>query len=154
MKKWKVKIFWVFIILVIVWIGVMILGQKWISNLSNYKIITEMDEINKIYSGNDPRMLFVDLRDEADYEKGHIDKFINIPFTKEDKNTLLTFLDKNKYKRKTIILMCYSSKRASNAFNYLLNNGYKNIYVINISSEELLNNFGKDIETGSCNCLE
>ena len=83
----------------------------------NYLILTEVDELDKLYLSNDPKLLFIDLRDSKDYEAGHIDKYINIPFSKDDKDTLLNFLEKNNYKDKTIVLMCYSSKRASEAFN-------------------------------------
>jgi rhodanese-related sulfurtransferase len=85
----------------------------------NYLILTEVDELDKLYLSNDPKLLFIDLRDSKDYEAGHIDKYINIPFSKDDKDTLLNFLEKNNYKDKTIVLMCYSSKRASEAFNLL-----------------------------------
>ncbi|WP_273065662.1 rhodanese-like domain-containing protein [Acetivibrio saccincola] len=120
----------------------------------NYLILTEVDELDKLYLSNDPKLLFIDLRDSKDYEAGHIDKYINIPFSKDDKDTLLNFLEKNNYKDKTIVLMCYSSKRASEAFNLLIKNDYLHLYVVNINVEDLLNEYSNVLLTGPCNCFD
>ena len=34
----------------------------------NYLILTEVDELDKLYLSNDPKLLFIDLRDSKDYE--------------------------------------------------------------------------------------
>lgn len=80
--------------------------------------------------------------------------FLNIPFKKESSSKLLKFLEKNKYKNKTIVLMCYSSIRSSEAFNSLVKNGYGNIILINMDSNELMNIYSDEIVTGPCNCLD
>lgn len=140
-----------FVLIIVI---ILIAGQKWKSIHNNYKIITNKEEFEKVYSNYSPDLLFIDLRDEADYEKGHIDMFLNIPFKKESSSKLLNFLEKNKYKNKTIVLMCYSSKRSGEAFNSLVKNGYGNIILINMDSNELMNKYSDEIVTGPCNCLD
>lgn len=142
------------VVFVIIMTTVLIVGQKWKSNSNNYKIIVNKEEFEKLYSNYTPDLLFVDLRDEDDYEKGHIDMFINIPLKKESNVELLEFLEKNRYKNKTIILMCYTSKRSSKAFNCLVENGYENIVLINMKAEELMKEYNDEIVTGPCNCLD
>lgn len=141
----------VFVLIIVI---ILIAGQKWKSIHNNYQIITNKEEFEKVYSNYTPDLLFIDLRDEDDYEKGHIDMFLNIPFKKESSRKLLNFLEKNKYKNKTIVLMCYSSKRSSEAFNSLVKNGYGNIILINMDSNELMNKYSDEIVTGPCNCLD
>lgn len=133
---------------------ILVVGQKWKSTYNNFRIIVNKEEFEKLYSNYTPDLLFIDLRDENDYEKGHIDMFINIPLKKESNVELLEFLKKNKYKNKTIILMCYTSKRSSKAFNCLVENGYENIVLINMKAEELMKEYNDEIVTGPCNCLD
>lgn len=80
--------------------------------------------------------------------------FINIPLKNGSNVELLKFLKKNKYKNKTIILMCYTSKRSSKAFNCLVENGYENIVLINIKAEELMKEYSDEVVTDPCNCLD
>ncbi len=118
------------------------------------QILTNLDEFNMVYSSNDPKLVFIDLRDTEDYENGHIDKFVNAPFTNENGENLLDFIEKNNYTEKTLVLLCYSSKRASKAFNLLYKNGYSKIYLVNIKIEELLTYYNKLIQKGPCNCIK
>ena len=133
---------------------VILFGTTWKSKYNNYKIITNIEEFYKLYLNDNPGIIFIDLRDETDYENGHIDSFINIPFKDDENNRLTEFLSKNGYKGKTLVLMCYSSLRASRAFNILVEGGYHNVTIINIESEKLLGEYKEDIVTGPCDCLE
>ncbi|MGI6085758.1 MAG: hypothetical protein ACOYIF_09995 [Acetivibrionales bacterium] len=83
-----------------------------------------------------------------------MDKFVNAPFTNENGENLLDFIEKNNYTEKTLVLLCYSSKRASKAFNLLYKNGYSKIYLVNIKIEELLTYYNKLIQKGPCNCIK
>lgn len=141
------------VIFVIIIVIAFMVGQKWKANNNNYKIITNKKEFQELYFNYDPSILLIDLRDERDYEKGHLDMFINIPFENEGDGKLLEFLAENKYWNKTLVLMCYTSKRSAKAFNSLTEHGYNNIIFVNMDSNELLDD-SDNIVTGPCNCLD
>ena len=133
---------------------VALFGTTWKSKYNNYKIVTNTEEFYKLYLNDNPSIIFIDLRDEGDYEDGHLDSFINIPFKNGENNILIEFLRQNGYKEKRLVLMCYSSLRSSEAFNVLVEEGYHNVTIINIESEKLLGEYKEDIVTGPCDCLE
>ena len=106
---------------------------------SDIKILTKKKEFNEIYYSNQPKLLFVDLRDEEDYAKSHI---------------FFKFLDDNKYDEKTIVLMCYSGNRASEMFNIMYEKGYRKVYLVNMKCDKLFSANSNNVSTGACNCLE
>lgn len=150
LKKLKTVIANVLIAFCIIFIFYIIIGENWQSRNLEYSIISSLDEFNYMYEQGNPENIFIDLRDEEDYEAGHLNQFINVPYN--DQSQLVQFLNKNKYKKKRIILMCYSSKRAGNAFNELIAEGFRRISVLNFSAEDILSS--GNIETGPCNCLD
>ena len=99
------------------------------------------------------KIVFIDLREEEDYEIAHLDKFLNVPASR-GYEVLNQFLLENGYKQKEIVIMCYASKKASEAFNYLMDKGYDKLVVVNIESSELLEEYNDYISTGACNCLD
>lgn len=124
-------------------------------NNSTLSVVYEKDDFDELYNTSGPKEIFVDLRDEKDYAKGHLSKFINVPFTgsDKDKDIMLSFFEDNYTKQNKYILMCYSSKRASSAFMFLKDEGYNNLILVNLMGEELING-SDDVSTGKCNCLD
>ena len=111
-------------------------------------------EFNEIYYSNQPKLLFVDLRDEEDYAKSHLDNFVNIPYSEGKEDIFFKFLDDNKYDEKTIVLMCYSGNRASEMFNIMYEKGYRKVYLVNMKCDKLFSANSNNVSTGACNCLE
>ena len=121
---------------------------------SDIKILTKKKEFNEIYYSNQPKLLFVDLRDEEDYAKSHLDNFVNIPYSEGKEGIFFKFLDDNKYDEKTIVLMCYSGNRASEMFNIMYEKGYRKVYLVNMKCDKLFSANSNNVSTGACNCLE
>lgn len=88
------------------------------------KYIT-VDEAYKIYL-NDEKYLFIDVRSEGEYESGHIEGAINIPVSE-----IANSLDEVPTD-KPIIVYCNGSSchRSSRAAEVLMENGFKEVYVI------------------------
>ncbi|MFR2364955.1 MAG: rhodanese-like domain-containing protein [Eubacterium sp.] len=107
-----------------------------------------------MYYSNQPKLLFVDLRDEEDYAKSHLDNFVNIPYSEGKEDIFFKFLDDNKYDEKTIVLMCYSGNRASEMFNIMYEKGYRKVYLVNMKCDKLFSANSNNVSTGACNCLE
>ncbi|MGN1156472.1 MAG: rhodanese-like domain-containing protein [Agathobacter sp.] len=149
--KRKCSIMFLFIILIM---SIVLLILYVYSQKLDYKIISSTEEFFEFYDSSGPVEILIDLRDEQDYALGHLSKFINVPYSGSKKEeTLKNFLDENYSKNNVIVLMCYSSKRASDAFMYLDEIGYNNLVLINIDSCDILDS-GKDIQTGECNCID
>ena len=68
--------------------------------------------------------ILIDVREQDEYNGGHLDNAINISYTtiKDIIGDYVT--DKNK----DIIVYCKSGKRSDKAANTLISSGYKNIY--------------------------
>lgn len=70
-------------------------------------------------------ILFVDVRHPKEYEKGHIEDAVNIPYDQVEKH--LSRWDKEK----TIIFYCiHSSWRAPYSANLLKDHGFENVYIL------------------------
>ena len=152
MKKNKQKFLNFVIMLGLILLITIITYGDWISKNNDYTIIVDKSEFELLYNLDSPSDVFIDLRDEEDYEAGHLSSFINIPYDRSRK--LCEFLENNYHKNNVIVLMCYSSKRSSEAFNQLVSEGYHSIVVVNIPAEELLSEYNEDVSTGPCNCLD
>ena len=93
--------------------------------------IFEPDEINEISDIQfteiqDSDYILVDVRTAEEYESGHIQDAVNFDFYSESfQNDILT-LDKNS----SIILYCRTQNRSTKTANYLKENGYKEITVL------------------------
>ena len=122
---------------------------------SDIKILTKKKEFNEIYYSNQPKLLFVDLRDEEDYAKSHLDNFVNIPYSEGKEDIFFKFLDDNKLEErqlglefsKDLLLFCdemwvfgtYVSSGMMNEISLALEQNMKVKFVVS---------------TGACNCLE
>ena len=93
--------------------------------------IFESTEINVISDTQfieiqDTDYILVDVRTMEEYESGHIQDAVNFDFYSESfQNDILT-LDKSS----SIILYCRTQNRSTKTANYLKENGYKEITVI------------------------
>lgn len=67
--------------------------------------------------------VFVDLRDAADYNKGHISGAVNIPSTKLEER----MVELESYKDKPVILVCKMGQQASAAGKQLKAAGYSQV---------------------------
>ena len=89
------------------------------------KDINEISDIqfNEI---QDTDYILVDVRTTEEYESGHIQDAVNFDFYSESfQNDILT-LDKSS----SIILYCRTQNRSTKTANYLKENGYKEITVL------------------------
>ena len=93
--------------------------------------IFESTEINEISDAQfteiqDSDYILVDVRTAEEYESGHIQDAVNFDFYSESfQNDILT-LDKSS----SIILYCRTQNRSTKTANYLKENGYKDITVL------------------------
>ena len=93
--------------------------------------IFESREINEISDAQfteiqDTDYILVDVRTAEEYESGHIQDAVNFDFYSESfQNDILT-LDKSS----SIILYCRTQNRSTKTANYLKENGYKEITVL------------------------
>ncbi len=80
---------------------------------------TNLAEDNNLIKTNEKYadFIIVDVRTKEEYDEGHIEGAINIPYDEIDENTNL---DKNK----TIMVYCKSGVRSNKAYNTLKELGY------------------------------
>ena len=117
--------------------------------------IFESTEISVISDAQFPEIqdtdyIIVDVRTAEEYESGHIQDAVNFDFYSESfQNDILT-LDKSS----SIILYCRTQNRSTKTANYLKENGYKEITVLEggITSwvkngNDLVYNFSEEINS-------
>lgn len=68
--------------------------------------------------------ILVDVREKSEYDQGHLDGAINIPYTEIG----IKIEQYTKDKDTKIIVYCLSGKRSQMAYDILENKGFKNIY--------------------------
>lgn len=66
--------------------------------------------------------VIIDVRTKEEYESGHIENAINIPYDNINSKTINNSKDTN------IIVYCRSGSRSKTAANTLIKLGYKNVY--------------------------
>ena len=93
--------------------------------------IFESAEINVISDAQfneiqDTDFILVDVRTIEEYESGHIQNAVNFDFYSESFQKEILSFDKNS----SIILYCRTQNRSTKTANYLKENGYKEITVI------------------------
>ena len=105
---------------------------------------------NRIFSDN---AILIDLRDEKDYEAGHIEGAINMPYI-DGGIKMLKYLKETSDKKHKLYLMCYHGNRSGMAFNLLRDEGYTNINYVKFGYEEYVNTMGSKFEPvrGECPC--
>ena len=117
--------------------------------------IFESNEINEISDAQfteiqDSDYILVDVRTIEEYESGHIQDAVNFDFYSESFQKEILSLDKSS----SIILYCRTQNRSTKTANYLKENGYKEITVLEggITSwvkngNDLVYNFTEDINS-------
>jgi phage shock protein E len=75
---------------------------------------------------NNEIKLIIDVRTKEEYDMGHIENAINIPYDQIEDN--LEYL--KQYKNDTILVYCRTSNRSTIAANTLHNNNFKKVYAM------------------------
>ena len=93
--------------------------------------IFESNEINEISDAQfteiqDSDYILVDVRTIEEYESGHIQDAINFDYYSESFQKEILSLDKSA----SIVLYCRTQNRSTKTANYLKENGYKEITVL------------------------
>ncbi len=76
------------------------------TSYANYKI--SEDDAKKLLDAKDPSAVFLSIRKAGDYDKGHIEGAINLPFTKG----MQAYFDMLVPKDRKIIVYCYTGQTA------------------------------------------
>lgn len=116
-----------------------------------YNIVLGVYELNTGIKAE--KAILIDLRDEVDYETGHIENAINMPFT-DNGIKMLDYLKKEADKNSSIFLMCYHGNRSGQAFNLLRDKGYTNLNYVKFGYEDYVNAMGSGFKPaqGECPC--
>lgn len=88
----------------------------------NYTHITHDEAIQMIK--NNPDAIILDVRTQEEYDKKHIPNALLLPIEKIREGDFSKIPDKNK----TILIYCWTGRRAEDSAVILVENGYKNIY--------------------------
>ena len=93
--------------------------------------IFESKEINEISDSQfteiqDTDFILVDVRTTEEFESGHIQDAVNFDFYSESFQKAILSLDKSA----SIVLYCRTQNRSTKTANYLKENGYKEIAVL------------------------
>ncbi|NDL61932.1 oxygen-dependent tRNA uridine(34) hydroxylase TrhO [Acerihabitans arboris] len=93
------------------------------SNVGRY---LTAEQVNAM--ADDPRTLFVDMRNHYEYEVGHFDHAIEIPSDtfREQLPMAVEMLDKDK--DKNIVMYCTGGIRCEKASAYMLHHGFEHVY--------------------------
>ena len=91
-------------------------------NQSKINFISE-SQFNEII---DPDFNLIDVRTAEEFESGHIENAVHIDFYSDSFQSKILNLKKNS----KIILYCRTNNRSSKSADFLLNNDYKDISVI------------------------
>ena len=89
---------------------------------ATYKHVT-FTEAQKVLADN-PDGIIVDVRTVDEYEKKHIPHALNIPLEDLRNGKFEQIPDKNQ----TLLLYCWTGRRAQDAAQVLVDKGYKNVY--------------------------
>lgn len=123
----------------------------------SYRPIEDADSFDNaitqlIAEGRNP--LLLDLRDRADFEKGHIPFFLNVSNAR-DGEPLASWIEP--YPRtKAVVLICYSGKRSGQARENLLAAGFTDLTEFTPGYAAYATQRGELYlaETGDCDCPE
>ena len=153
MKTNRGKSIIILILFVLLFVSICVIIS--LSSGRNYSIIVEPSELFEIVNCKRSDILIVDLRDEEEYIRGHIDISINLPLDDEGEK-LLEYLARKKYDNRDIYLLCQSGYRSSSAFNILIENGYHKVHNIRFGYEEYYQCYKDDYvpAVGICNCKD
>lgn len=124
------------------------------NSATNHRLLTNAAELDELITEGAGSTLLVDLRDRADFEKGHLPNFLNISW-KEDGELFKTWV--TPFRRdKQIVLICYGGNRSSRAFQALVLMGFTNITDFSAGYEAYVSQKAGSFipELGSCDCPE
>jgi len=101
-----------------------------IPNFNNKKKGTYLNYIQVNKYMNDPNTVFVDVRNDYEYNVGHFKGSIRIPGNtfKQQISNSLSFL--KKLKKKNIVMYCTGGIRCEKATSWMLFNGFKKVFHI------------------------
>jgi rhodanese-related sulfurtransferase len=90
---------------------------------SAFSQFTSLSPMNVVAKMNNDDVVIIDVREPHEFILGHIENALNTPLgkLKEQLNTL------EKYKNKSILVVCQSGTRSSQACKLLISNGFGNI---------------------------
>ncbi|MEM1156161.1 MAG: rhodanese-like domain-containing protein [Pseudomonadota bacterium] len=108
---------WILTLALLVVIVMLILHESRKSGPS----VTPQQAINLV---NSQQGIFVDLRDNADFQKGHIVEAMHIPSTKLESR----MAELDKFKEKPVVLVCKMGQQSSAAGKQLKAAGYSQVY--------------------------
>ena len=74
---------------------------------------------------NSENAVVLDIRDANAFTEGHITGAINVPASELDRTNCL-----EKYKQRSLVLVCSTGQRASTAMNKLHKQGYTKVYIL------------------------
>lgn len=91
---------------------------------SAFSQFTSLSPMNVVAKMNNDDVVIIDVREPHEFILGHIENALNTPLgkLKEQLNTL------EKYKNKSILVVCQSGTRSSQACKLLISNGFGNIF--------------------------
>ncbi|MBQ6297597.1 MAG: rhodanese-like domain-containing protein [Selenomonadaceae bacterium] len=87
-----------------------------------YKSLTHDEAIKMI--GENPNVIVLDVRTPDEYEKKHIPNAILVPLEELREGNFASLPDKNQ----TILIYCWTGRRAQDSAQILVDKGYKNVY--------------------------
>lgn len=93
------------------------------TNTSGYKTIT-VQQARQLMCSLSCYTVFVDVRRDDEFRKGHIKGAINIPLSQLEQKAALLLPDSSQ----EIILYCRTGSRSAEAAYTLLSLGYKNVF--------------------------
>lgn len=118
-KIMKLVITIISIFLVVFIIGIIVINLPDCSNeVENGKVTCEQKEFLISEKG----AILIDVREKDEYDEGHLDNAINVPYTK------VVELLKDYDKDTPIIVYCRSGNRSAKAYQSLQAAGYTNLY--------------------------
>ena len=109
----------IFVVLIVVLIVAIIVVMSFSKSSESVIQTLNSEEVSEIIQ--DESLIIIDVRTEEEYESGHIEKAINIPYTEIESKV-------NYDKNQAIAVYCRTGVRSSEAAKTLEKMGYTKIY--------------------------
>ena len=97
-------------------------GERTPAPKAEYRAITPQDAL--AMKANDHSVVFLDVRTEGEYERGHLPDAVNLPLDELPERAGGAIADKGD----TLIVYCRSGARSRTAAKWLVQNGYTGVY--------------------------
>jgi rhodanese-related sulfurtransferase len=107
-------------------IGLMVVTILLIQDIieSAFKKFSSISPLLAVTQMNSDDTVIVDVREEHEFNKGHIENAINIPFGKFDENVAKL----EAYKKSPLIVVCQTGTRSAPACKKLCKMGYEKVF--------------------------